>query len=93
MSEEEAACLCGYKGQYISDPAGPRLTCLSGVGPPELRADKWKEDAEFPHEGHLTREVFLLCVCLGLFVVLCRQLTSCFILSEIYKKYTAASIF
>lgn len=29
MSEEEAACLCGHLGQYISDPSGPLLPRLS----------------------------------------------------------------
>lgn len=66
MSEEEAACLSGYTGQYISDPHWPTTApSLCGL-PPEVKGDKWKEDAESPHEDYLTRKSFLLCACFSL---------------------------
>lgn len=37
MSQEEAACLSGYMGQYISDPTGPQLPrLLPVVSPPQF---------------------------------------------------------
>lgn len=77
MSEEEAACLSGYTGQYISDPAGPQLPRFS-VMYSGGEVDKWKEDAEPPHEGYLNRNVFSFVLFFSLFVELRRQVASCF---------------
>lgn len=63
MSEEETTCLSGHTVQYIS-PLTPTplhsrpTTALSLCGlPPEVKGDKWIEDAKSPHEGCSTRKL------------------------------------